>query len=114
MLATAPDIKCLYVVDSGEEAIKRIPKYAPDVILMDIQLPGVSGIECVAALKPLLPATEIVMLTIYEDSESIFRALKAGAQWVSDQIKSARKVVPGNPRRVFGRGAFFDAHRPEK
>jgi DNA-binding NarL/FixJ family response regulator len=79
ILERTSDIACLYSVASGEEALKRIPQQPPDVVLMDIQLPGMSGIECVARLKKKLPKVDIVMLTIYEDTDRIFRALKAGA-----------------------------------
>jgi DNA-binding NarL/FixJ family response regulator len=64
---------------SGEEAIGAITKDAPDVILMDIRLPKMSGIECVRKIKPLVPAAQIMMLTVYEDSDKIFDSLLAGA-----------------------------------
>ena len=57
VLNEAPDIECLYSVGSGEEALERIPKRAPDVVLLDINLPGMSGIECVAHLKKKVPAS---------------------------------------------------------
>jgi DNA-binding NarL/FixJ family response regulator len=79
ILNDAPDIQCLNAVSSGEEALTSIPKRPPDVVLMDIKLPGMSGIECVAELKKVLPKIQIIMLTVYEDSEKIFRALRAGA-----------------------------------
>jgi DNA-binding NarL/FixJ family response regulator len=79
ILNSAPDIRCIGACRSGEEALRVIPARKPDVVLMDIRLPAMSGIECVAALKPTLPSLQIIMLTVYEDSESIFRALKAGA-----------------------------------
>jgi DNA-binding NarL/FixJ family response regulator len=64
---------------SAEEALEGIPKVKPDVILMDIKLPGMSGIECVARLRKHLPAAHVIMLTVYEDSDRIFQALQAGA-----------------------------------
>ena len=79
VLESTRDIQCLYTVSSGEEALQKIPLRPPDVVLMDIKLPGASGIDCVAPLKRMIPALEIVMLTIYEDTDSIFKALKAGA-----------------------------------
>lgn len=79
LLKQAPDLDCIYAVTSAEEALQRIPQEPPDVILMDIQLPGMSGIECVSILKKQIPSLEVVMLTIYQDEDSIFRALKAGA-----------------------------------
>ena len=70
---------CVAMCASGEDALLTLPQIGPQVILMDIQLPGMSGIECTARLKPLLPATQILMVTMYEDAERIFDALKAGA-----------------------------------
>jgi DNA-binding NarL/FixJ family response regulator len=64
---------------SAEAAIKHLSQDAPDVVLSDINLPGMSGIDCVRNLKPLMPRTQFVMLTVYEDSERIFQALTAGA-----------------------------------
>lgn len=64
---------------SAEAAIKQLPQDQPDVVLSDINLPGMSGIDCVRKLKPLMQATQFVMLTVYEDSERIFQALTAGA-----------------------------------
>lgn len=79
ILNSAPGIRCVGACPSAEDALRLIPDRKPDVVLMDIRLPAMSGIDCVAALKQLLPALQIIMLTVYEDSESIFRALKAGA-----------------------------------
>ena len=56
-----------------------LPKHEPEIVLMDIQLPKASGIECTARLKQLLPAVQIIMVTVYEDTERIFKALSAGA-----------------------------------
>jgi len=79
ILGTAPDIRCIGAFASAEEALKAIPAKTPDGVLMDIKLPGMSGIDCVARLKRMLPSLQIIMVTIFEDSERIFRALKAGA-----------------------------------
>ena len=70
---------CVGACGSAEEAIAKLPALKPQVVLMDIHLPRASGIECTHRLKELLPATQILILTVYEDSENIFRALKAGA-----------------------------------
>ena len=64
---------------SGESALSKLPLEKPGVVLMDINLPGMSGIECVRQLKPQLPDTQFVMLTVYEDTDHIFDALAAGA-----------------------------------
>jgi DNA-binding NarL/FixJ family response regulator len=79
LINAAAGFQCVATCSSGEDATLTLPQIKPQVILMDIQLPGMSGIECTARLKPLLPATQILMVTMYEDSERIFEALKAGA-----------------------------------
>jgi DNA-binding NarL/FixJ family response regulator len=70
---------CVCVCATGAEALKEIPKHQPDIVLMDIQLPDFSGIECTAKLKQLMPSVQIIMVTVYEDTERIFKALRAGA-----------------------------------
>ena len=64
---------------SAEDALADLPKMKPEVVLMDINLPGMNGVECVRKLKALLPQTQVMMLTVYEDTENIFNALAAGA-----------------------------------
>lgn len=70
---------CLGSYRTGEEALVQVPALGPDVILMDINLPKMNGIECVRQLKALIPSAQILMLTVYEDSEKIFNSLLAGA-----------------------------------
>ncbi len=79
LINSFPDFTCIYTCISGEEAVRLIPQEAPDVILMDIFLPRMSGIECTARLKALLPAVQIVILTAMDDKELVFLALEAGA-----------------------------------
>lgn len=79
ILKTADDIVCLGALSSAEEAEKKIPAMYPDVIIMDIKLPGKSGIDCIRYLKKCLPEVEVIMLTAYEEEDNIFRALKEGA-----------------------------------
>jgi DNA-binding NarL/FixJ family response regulator len=64
---------------NAEDALAGLPKVKPAVVLMDINLPGMNGVECVRKLKVLLPQTQVMMLTVYEDTENIFKALAAGA-----------------------------------
>lgn len=71
--------ECICTCASAEEAVRAIPEARPDVILMDIRLPHMSGIDCTSRLKLVLPATPIVILTVLDDDELIFRALEAGA-----------------------------------
>jgi DNA-binding NarL/FixJ family response regulator len=73
------DLRCVCACPTAEDALKQIPRLQPDVILMDIQLPNMSGVECTAKLKQLLPAAQIIMVTVYEDPDRIFSALRAGA-----------------------------------
>jgi DNA-binding NarL/FixJ family response regulator len=75
----AQGFRCAGVHGSGESALATLPGEKPTVVLMDINLPGISGIECVHRLKPALPETQFVMLTVYEDADYIFNALTAGA-----------------------------------
>ena len=76
---TDPDLRCICTCGSAEEALEKLPHERPDVVLMDIQLPNQSGIECAAQLKQLLPAVRIIMVTVYENPDLIFKALRAGA-----------------------------------
>jgi DNA-binding NarL/FixJ family response regulator len=79
ILEGVPDFQCLKTYATGEEALEGIPLQRPDVVLMDIKLPKMSGIECVTRLKEILPDLPIVMLTVFEDSDKVFKALEAGA-----------------------------------
>ncbi len=79
LLGSFADFRCVGQCASGEEAIRLIPTLKPDVVLMDIFLPRMSGIECTARLKTVLPKTPIVILTTSDDDEIVFRALEAGA-----------------------------------
>lgn len=74
-----PEFTCVCACGTAEEALKLIPKHQPEIVLMDVQLPRMSGIECTAQLKQLLPGLHIIMVTVYEDTERIFKALRAGA-----------------------------------
>ncbi len=76
---TDPECRCVCACGTAEEALKVIPKHQPEIVLMDIQLPDASGIECTAQLKQLMPSVHIIMVTVYEDTERIFKALRAGA-----------------------------------
>lgn len=78
-LREADGFDCVGVFPDVESAIPQIAHAKPDVVLVDINLPGLSGIECVRQLKPRVPNTQFVMLTVYEDSNHIFDALSAGA-----------------------------------
>jgi DNA-binding NarL/FixJ family response regulator len=71
--------RCISTYGSGEAALEGLPAARPDVVLMDINMAGMNGIECVRKLKAVSPETQIVMFTVYEDTDQIFKALAAGA-----------------------------------
>jgi DNA-binding NarL/FixJ family response regulator len=74
-----PEFRCVCACATAEEALKIIPKHEPEIVLMDIQLPNMSGIDCLAQLKRVMPSLHIIMVTVYEDTERIFKALRMGA-----------------------------------
>jgi DNA-binding NarL/FixJ family response regulator len=78
-LGDAPGLRCVGAHATGEEALKKIPQENPDVVLMDINLTGMNGIQCVARLKESLPKTQVLMLTTYDEGDMIFDSLRAGA-----------------------------------
>ncbi len=79
LLNGSPGFRCAAAYPNGEEALRNIEGINPDVALMDIHLPGISGIECVVRLKERMPSLPIIMLTVFEDNEAIFNSLAAGA-----------------------------------
>lgn len=79
VVESTPDCQCVGVWKSGEEALTKIPAFQPEVVLMDINLPGMSGIEATARLKRDLPNLLVIMVTVYREHDKIFDALKAGA-----------------------------------
>lgn len=99
ILESAGDCDCVGVFATGEQAIRRIPPLKPDVLIMDVNLPDSSGVECVASLAPQLPDTQILMVTVYQDPETTFEALAAGAHGylvkpvMKEQLLSAIREV---------------------
>lgn len=79
LITSFSDFSCVCTCVSGEEALREIPPLSPDIVLMDIFLPRMSGIDCTGRLKTLLPQTQIIILTAVADDELIFLALEAGA-----------------------------------
>lgn len=78
-LNNSPGFRCVSMYGSARAALERLPADKPDVVLMDINMAGMNGIECVRGLKAVAPQMQIMMLTVYEDTEQIFKALAAGA-----------------------------------
>ncbi len=79
LIGETAGFECAGAFSDAESALAGIPASVPDVVLMDIRLPGMSGVKCVARLKEKLPDVKVVMLTAYDDSETIFQALENGA-----------------------------------
>jgi DNA-binding NarL/FixJ family response regulator len=78
-IEAAPEFRCVCTCASAEEALLEIPRLKPDVVLMDIHLPGQTGIACTAQLKEKLPGVQVIIVTVYRNHELIFQALEAGA-----------------------------------
>jgi DNA-binding NarL/FixJ family response regulator len=93
VLNRAEGFRCVSQYPSAEDALKDLPNVKPDVVLMDINLPGMNGVECVRQLKPLLPQTQVMMLTVYEDTENIFNALAAGASGYMLKRTSTKELI---------------------
>ena len=96
------DMHCVGAYASGEAALAELPSAAPDVVLMDINLPGMSGIETVRHLRALLPTVQMMMMTVFDDTTSVFESLKAGASGyllkrapVSELLAAIRSVAGG-------------------
>lgn len=91
LIRRAPSLRLAGDYPDAETALKEIPRRPPDVVLMDINLPGLNGVECVRQLKSAVPAVQFMMLTVYEDSDSLFNSLKAGASgYLLKRTASAR------------------------
>lgn len=85
--------ECAGSCASGEEALRLIPKFKPDLVMMDIHLPNLSGIECTAKLKEMMPELAVLILTVYEDETKIFQALKVGASGYILKRSHPREIV---------------------
>ncbi len=79
LISHTSGMSCVGAWSEGTSALAELPALKPNVVLMDINLPGMSGIECTTRLKQLCPETQVIIVTVYEDNENIFRALQAGA-----------------------------------
>jgi DNA-binding NarL/FixJ family response regulator len=99
-----PDLHCVNAYRTAEAALRGIPHDAPDVVLMDINLPGMDGVECVKRLKTLWPEVRCLMLTVYEESEKIFNSLLAGASGYLLKRTSTGELLEAI-RQVHGSGS---------
>jgi len=78
-ISLSQDFKVLNTFKTAEDAVIDLPKLKPDIVIMDINLPGINGIECIRQVKDKTPGTQFMMFTVYENDEKVFEALKAGA-----------------------------------
>jgi DNA-binding NarL/FixJ family response regulator len=78
-ISLSPEFKVLDTFKTAEEALFDLPKICPDIVIMDISLPGMNGIDCIKQVKTKIPRTQFMMFTVYENDEKVFEALKAGA-----------------------------------
>lgn len=104
-----PGFRCLSAHPNAESALAEIPGNPPDVVLMDINLPGMSGIDCVPLLRVALPSAKIIMLTVFEDSEQVFKALSAGAFGYLVKSNRPAKLLQAI-REVFDGGSPMSGH----
>ncbi len=88
-----PDMMCVCTCELVGEALDKLPRFAPDVILMDIQLPDGTGIECTAKIKEMMPRVQIIIVTVYEDSVRIFQALQAGACGYLLKLANQKRII---------------------
>jgi DNA-binding NarL/FixJ family response regulator len=93
LLSETEGLECVGSYPSGEAAVADLPRRRPQVVLMDINLPKMSGVECTRQLKALLPEVQIVMLTVYDDSDRIFQALQMGANGYLLKRASADEIL---------------------
>jgi DNA-binding NarL/FixJ family response regulator len=113
ILSRAEGFECVGQHPSAEAALEGIPQERPDVVLMDINLPGMNGVECVRRLKTRLPQTQIMMLTVYEDTDNIFNALAAGATGYLLK-RTPREELLDAIREVHRGGSPMSAHIARK
>ena len=113
LIDSSAGFRCLSQHPSAESALRELPKQNPEVVLMDINLPGLSGVECVRRLKPALPRAQIIMLTVYQNTEHIFNALAAGATgYLLKQTPPAELLSA--IRDVHGGGSPMSSHIARK
>ena len=113
VLNRADGFRCVSQYPSAEDALKDLPNAKPDVVLMDINLPGINGVECVRQLKKILPQVQVMMLTVYEDTENIYDALTAGASGYLLKRTSGPELLDAI-REVHRGGSPMTAHIARK
>jgi DNA-binding NarL/FixJ family response regulator len=102
LINRAGQFEVIGTYSNGETALVEIPKLKPDVVLMDIGLPGMSGIECLRSLKTALPSVSVIMLTVYDEGEYLFNSLKAGASGYLLKRTTGEKLVEAIHEALLG------------
>ncbi|WP_248925166.1 response regulator transcription factor [Paenibacillus hamazuiensis] len=102
LISTVPDLAVLDEAADGEEAVRKASELAPDIVLMDIRMPGVNGIEATRRIADVCPACKVLVLTMFEDDTSVFTAMRAGARGYV--LKDAEKEDLLRAIRAVGRG----------
>lgn len=113
LIGGVSDFSCAGSYASGEEALLAIPRFNPHVVLMDINLPQLSGTECVARLKAQLPDVQFLMLTVYDDSERIFESLMQGASGYITKRTACEKLIEAIREAHYG-GSPMSPHIARK
>lgn len=113
LLRETDGMECVGSYATGEDAVKELPKRHSQVVLMDINLPGMSGVECLRQLRGQLPSLQVVILTVYDDSDRIFHALQMGANGYLLKRASADEILQAI-RDVHGGGAPMSAYIARK
>ena len=122
-LGSVPGLRCVGAHASAEEALRNLPGENPDVVLMDINLPNMNGIQCVSRLKDRLPKTQVLMLTTYDEGDMIFDSLRAGANGYllknmprAELVEAVQQVHAGGAPMSLGiaRKVINHFHRPKK
>jgi DNA-binding NarL/FixJ family response regulator len=104
LIRRASNLRLVGEYANAETALREIPRHPPDVVLMDINLPGIKGFECVRQIKAVNPEVQFLMLTVYEDSDSLFNSLKAGASGYLLKRTASSKLLEAI-RDVYNGGA---------
>lgn len=106
LMGNEPDFSIAGTYSSVEDAIKELPAIQPDIIMLDVQLPGITGVDAIPVLKKLIPGVNVLVLTVYESEEIIFTALKNGASGYLTKNTTPDKIIESIKEIMNGGGAM--------
>lgn len=104
---------CIHIFSNAEDAIEQLPKFCLDVVLTDINLPGMTGIDCIAILKTHCPETNFLICSSFDDSENVFKALKAGATGYLTKTTQPSKILDAITE-IYNGGSPMNTHIARK